>query len=125
VSHASSSCAPRRTPRSPSTTPRARETRFAQRLAAVGALADAAREVEPVPPIRWRAAAFELWKRRRRRACAHRAGGVVRAAEELAGALADVAALVPASSRARPKQLKALGRGSRARSRVAAPVPSC
>jgi hypothetical protein len=84
-------------------------TRFAQRLTAVSALADAASAVEPVAMHPWRAAAFESWN----------VAGVARArtaledtreaADELAGALADVSALVPRLVARTPEQLKALG----------------
>jgi hypothetical protein len=85
------------------------KTRFAQRLAAIGALADAASAVEPVATHPWRAAAFESWN----------LAGVARArtaleeacesAAQLAGALADVSALVPRLVARTPDQLRALG----------------
>jgi hypothetical protein len=82
---------------------------FARRLAAVEALADAARTVEPVASHPWRAAEVAEWRDDlvdRARVALETSRAAV---DQLAAAIADVGALVPGLIARTPDQLRALG----------------
>ncbi len=82
---------------------------FARRLAAVDALATAARAVEPVASHPWRAAEVAEWRDDlvdRARVALETSRSAI---DQLAGAIADVGALVPGLLARTPDQLRALG----------------
>jgi hypothetical protein len=82
---------------------------YERRLAAVEALAEASRAVEPITSHPWRAAAPEGWAdgATERASCA--LDGMDAAIGALAAALAEVGALVPKLGARTPEQLRALG----------------